>query len=272
MSIRIKFLRLLTGVILALSFILAIGFTAKASGIEYTDPDTGYKLIIQDDEDLITDSEEKALAETMKPALKYGHIMYVSNPSDNYHSESVAEFAGNIYYSKVHNESGTLLLVDFSEREIYVASDGNNYEVLTYSKAASIVDNVYRKFSDGNYYEGISLCMEQIISVLSGQKIAQPMKHISNAILSILVGMIVCAIIVTSTMGIKKASAKDVLNTVKVKMTNPKVSTIKTDTTKTYIGGSGGGGGGFFSGGGGGGFSGGGGGGGFSGGGAGHKF
>lgn len=277
MSIRKRMVRLGVVLTLMLSFVLVFCFSVKAENIEYKDPETGNRLIIWDNADLLTDSEEQRLAETMKPALKYGHIMFFSNPEENYHSDNVGSFAGTTYYSLFHNESGTMFIVDFVDRDLYIASAGKNYEVINTPKANTITDNVYKKFSNGDYYNGITLCMEQIITVLNGEKISEPMKYISNAILSLLIGMIVCAIIVTATMGIKKAKITDILQTVKVNLKSPKAATTKTKTTKTYIS-SGGGGGGGFSGGGGGGFSGGGGGfsggggGGFSGGGGGHKF
>ena len=46
--------------------------------VEYTNSDTGYKIIIEDDADLLTDDEESKLVTAMKPITKYGNAYYLA--------------------------------------------------------------------------------------------------------------------------------------------------------------------------------------------------
>lgn len=278
---RQKSQKLLIGIFsVVLAMLLSLLFAGSAHAYDYSDPDTGHRIIIDDGANVLSEAEIGMLAEDMKPALAYGHILFVT--SEEAHSSDIRYFAGSIYHSYFANgESGTMVIIDFYNRDFYIFSDGKNYDVLTKAKAQIITDNNYKSLSNADYYEGARNTFAQIISVLGGERIAEPMKHICNAILSILLGMLICAIIIGATMGVKKAPPIDLVRMAVVNLFNVKAVTKKTTTTKTRVssgsgGGffSGGGGsssGGGFSGGGGGGFSGGGGGG-FSGGGGGHKF
>ena len=288
MSIKMhgrKSLKVIIGLFaVVFTMLLSLLFAGTAMAYDYTDPDTGNRIIIDDGAGVLTDAEIRMLAEDMKPALEYGHIMFVT--ADEAHSSGINYYAASIYHSYFSNGvSGTMVIIDFYDRDFYIFSDGKNYDVLTTAKANVITDNNYKSLSKADYYEGARNTFAQIITVLGGGRIAEPMKHISNAILAILLGMLICAIIIGATMGVKKAPPVDLVKMAAVNLFNVKAVTKKTTTTKTRVSSGGGGGGGFFSsggggsssggggfsGGGGGGFSGGGGGG-FSGGGGGHKF
>lgn len=249
-------------------FLLA-PFYVKAGVIKTTDPETGRGIVIADEADLLTDAEERALMEVMEPALKYGNIMFQS--SGERHTDSTQYFAEAKYKEHFGYGSGTCLLIDMYKREIFIFSDGDNLKAVTNAKASSITDNCYKYASDGDYYTCAEQCFQQIIAVLSGARINEPMKNVSNIILAILIGMTACAGIVMGTMRVKKASSRDILQTVQNNMLPAQVDIKKTGETRIRNISSSSGGGGGFSGGGGGGFSGGGGGG-HSGGDGGHRF
>ena len=101
--------------------------------------------------------------------------------------------------------------------------------------------------------------MEQVYTLLDGGKISQPMKYISNAILSVIIAMLINFIIVMTYAHPRKPSTRQLLNGTytNVQVNNP--STRFVNQTRTYSPqSSGSSGGGHSSGGGGGGHSGGG--------------
>ena len=228
---------------------------------------TTNKLIIEDDANLLSEEEEKRLEDVMSPLTEYGYIVFKSIDDNDL---SVEAYAANYYYNHFGNESGTMFLIDMDNRKIYICSAGSNYEVITDKKAEIITDNVYRYASDGDYYGCAEKAFMQIDNLLSGQKIAEPMRYISNVVISLVLGFLLTFMYVLTTMRIKKASRKKILNASEASVVFANVVGTKTGTHKVYSpvessssGGSSGGG---FSGGGGGG------GGGFSGGGGGHSF
>jgi len=220
----------------------------------------GHTLLIEDDANLLTPEEEEKLKEKMKPLTKYGHIVFKSisiNPNG-----STKEFANNFYYSKFGNESGTIFIIDMDERMIWIVSAGENYKTVTDSKADIITDNIYKYASRKEYYECAYNAFDQIETILDGGKIAEPMRHISNAVVAIVLAFFVNFFIVLGASKIKKANAAEIIKNCDVEFEASNVSGSKTGTHKVYSpvsessggssGGGGGGGGGGFSGGGGG--------------------
>ena len=58
--------------------LFALPARADGSFFVYTNPQTGYSIYIEDGEDLLTDSEETALIEDMKPITEFGNAGFVS--------------------------------------------------------------------------------------------------------------------------------------------------------------------------------------------------
>jgi uncharacterized protein len=63
------------------------------------------------------------------------------------------------------------------------------YEVLTSSRANSITNNVRNYLTRGEYYAAAQKAYSQMNSLLHGNRIAQPMKHLSNACIALMVGL-----------------------------------------------------------------------------------
>lgn len=220
----------------------------------------GHTLLIEDDANLLTPEEEEKLKEKMKPLTKYGHIVFKSISTNPKYSTK--EFANDFYYSKFGNESGTIFIIDMDKRMIYIVSAGENYKHITDSKADIITDNIYRYASRKEYYECAEKAFEQIGIVLDGGKIAEPMRHASNVVISIVLAFFINFFIVLNASKLKKAANSEVLKNCDIAFEAGNVSGAKTGTHKVYSppsssssggsSGGGGGGGGGFSGGGGG--------------------
>jgi len=220
---------------------------------------TGYSLVIEDDANLMSEDELDKLRADMQPLTEYGNIIFKSI-SENYTSTSA--YASNFYHERFSTASGTLFLIDMDNRYIYIFSDGSNYKSLTTDKANIITDNAYKYASDARYYECASLAFSQINTILNGGKIAEPMRHASNIFIALTLAFFINFFIVLASTTIKKASAKEVLNTALIDFTVGDIIINQTgqrrefsplsDSSGGSSGGGGGGGGGHSSGGGGG--------------------
>lgn len=239
-------------------FLLFVGINVKAITLPaYTNEETGYQVIVEDDAELLSDSEASKLMEDMKPITKYGNVMFKSI-SDNYTSAS--SYASIYYHEKFGTASGTMFLIDMDNRMIYIFSDGENYKYITSDKGDIITDNVYTYASDQEYYECASIAFEQIYTILEGGKIAEPMRYISNVFIALTVAFFTSFIVVLINTSIKKAGNAEILKTCDISFKMADVNAVKTGQTRRYSpqsdsssgGGGGGGGGGGSSGGGGG--------------------
>lgn len=233
----------------------------------YTNEQTGYSVWIDDSANLLSEQEEAALCTDMQPITAFGNVLFVSVSENPY---SAASYAEDYYYMRCPGESGTLFLIDMDNRVIQIYSDGSVYRVITADYAYTITDNVYRYASSGSYYQCAGKAYEQIYALLQGQKIAQPMKYISNLFLALLLALLVNYFLVRLLSRARKPSRREQLGHVPIRWDGRNLRKNLISQKKVYISSdsgssSGGGGGGHSSGGGGGG-------GGHSGGGGGHRF
>ena len=168
-----------------------------------------YELIIEDDANLLSSNEKQMLEEKMRPLLEYGNIAFKSIDNNPY---SFAEkYASNYYHSKFQTESGTLFLIDMQTRNIYIFSDGANYRVITKDKAYIITDNIYTYASNERYYQCAYNAFDQIETLLKGGKILEPMRYITNALVSITIGSFIAFYIAIKMTSIKRVTDKELI-------------------------------------------------------------
>ena len=232
----------------------------------YVEKVNNYKVLIEDDENLIDESKIKSLAKEMSKLTEYGNIAFKSTSVT---TSSTEYYARNYYHDKFGTESGTLFLIDMNNRKIYIFSDGYNYKYITKDKSLIITDNTYKYASRGDYYTCSVEAYKQMGIVLSNGKIAEPMRYISNALISITIGSFIAFYIAIKMTQIKKVQDVELLKCINSHLILSNIDANVIGSHRVYSpvsdGGSSGGG---SSGGGGGG----GGGGGSSGGGGGHSF
>ena len=225
------------------------------------------KCVIEDDADLLTEEEERRLFDQMMPLTEFGVIAFKTINENN---STTPDYASDFYHSTFGTQSGTLFIIDMDNRQLYIFSDGSNYNIITSNKAYSITDNVYRYATNEEYFECASKTFEQINALLNGYKIAEPMRYISNGFIAIILAAFINFFIIMSKSKLKKSSDSEMLKGCKVKFDVTDIKGHQIGTRRVYSPPSDSGGSGFGSSGGG--FSGGGGGGGSSGGGGGHGF
>ena len=259
--------KLINFLLLVFTFMF-LSMNVNASNTEYINEDTNYKLIIEDDANLLNDEEINKLEDEMIALTKYGNIAFKTIKENN---TSTNLYASDYYHKNFDTSSGTVFLIDMDNRKIYIFSDGYNYTIINNNKANIITDNIYMYASKENYYECASKAFEQMNTLLEGGKISEPMRYISNALISLVVAFLINIIVVLKSTKISRAESKEVLNNCNISFKVDNIVGKKTGVDRVYSpvsessGSSGGG-----SSGGGGGSSGGGGG--SSGGGGGHSF
>lgn len=218
----------------------------------------GYRVLISDDADLLTDSEEASLLEIMTELSQYGNVGFKTTYFPT--SSSTSSYARQYYHSTFGTDSGTVFLIDMKNRNIWIFSDGYMYTVLTTSYADTITDNVYKLASAADYYSCAYKVYSQELQLFKGQRIAQPMKYIGNALIAVALAMLANFFIAKLTTSNGKAQRREIISKLHVNthITSPQVRHVSTtrryspQSSDSSSGGGGGGGGGGSSGGGGG--------------------
>lgn len=169
---------------------------------------TGYRVIIEDDANLLSDYEEEKLLARMKNITEYGSVAFKTINENNM---STKYYIKEYYYNKFKVSSAIVFLIDMDNRNIWIHSNGDIYNVITSDYADIITDNVYKYASDREYFECADRAFEQIFALLEGKEIAHPMKYICNILLALVVSFLINYIIVISISKMKKAKDKELM-------------------------------------------------------------
>lgn len=205
--------------------------SAAPSAITWSNQETGYYIILEDDADLLSVSEKSQLAAKMQEITVYGNAAFKSVSYNNY---TAADFAENYYHKLFGQESGTLFLVDMDNRELYLFSDGSVNSVITSAYANTITDNVYRYASNSDYFQCAFTAFEQIHTLLSGHRIAQPMKYISNALLALILAALINYFAVRLCSASPKPGSNEILKSISASFSFTNAKSILLNKTKTY--------------------------------------
>lgn len=246
----------------------------QQDGVRYENPETGYQIMILDELDFLSPSEETKLIEDMMPVTEFGNIIFWSTDEPTFDE---IEQASKKRYELYGFESAGIFAINDDARKVTFQSYGKIYEFVNPSLARSITDNVSHYASTGDYYSCAQETFYEVNEVLHGNSIAEPMKYISFIVIALMLSFV---IIVGIAFGkifnpLARADEEQALLVGKGDLVSGEVRVVKTGSqTRTWvivlihillsIGKSGGGGGSSSSGGGGGGGSSGGGGGGSS--------
>ena len=207
------------------------GNADRNSGTVYTNSETGYSVIIEDDASLLSNDEKIQLAETMKDITPYGDVAFKSIDYNPYSTETYIER----YYNSIFGTgSGTVFLIDMDNRNIWIYSDGSIYSTITTAYANVITDNVYTYASDKDYFTCANKAFIQEAALLQGRRISQPMKYISNSLLAIAIAILINYFIVRQTSRVRKASDNEIVNGVFANNAFNNVSVNFIRQTRTY--------------------------------------
>ncbi|MCR5483727.1 MAG: TPM domain-containing protein [Bacilli bacterium] len=172
---------------------------------------TSYKLFIDDKKELLTSSEEELLFSDMEKLAPYGNIGFLSISSD---AGSETTIATNFYVSNFGETNGVIFMINMQTRQLTIRafSTQASVDLISSNKVDSILANVYRYASKGDYYTCAKNVFNQCYTVITGESIFEPMKIASNAILAFSISSFILYIYVLSSSSIKKASNKEIMN------------------------------------------------------------
>ncbi len=220
-------------------------FPAAVSSAEesYTDPvtigsradltwlntGTGFGVYMEDNASLLSEEERtRLISESMAPVTAYGNAGFISTTTNSSDTES---YAKERYQQLFGADSGTLLVVDMNRRVIALHSDGEIYSTIDRNTADTIMDNVYEKASEGDYYGMASAVFSQVLRKLAGGRISQPMKYITNAFIAVIIALLVNYLLVRKRSLAFAPSRKEILDALERR---EKVSNTQVELRSTF--------------------------------------
>ena len=229
-----------------LIFILIILFIAitKSSATE-----TNYKVIIEDDADLLTATEEAELKKQMTVLTEFGNVLFKTTSGSTSYSKSL-KYIQDYYYSILQNKPGVAFYIDMHARQVCACATGGLDKIITNGKCDSIMDNIYKYASKEQYFKCAEETFSQMNILLNGGKIAESMKYICNAFVAVMISFFASYGFFSLFRGNKKASNQDLIDECDVTLNTTPIIVTKTGQHSVYSppssssGGSSGGGGG----------------------------
>ena len=157
-------------------------------GLEYSNPDTGFRAVVIDELGLMTSAEQEQLLEDMKAITKYGNAAFWS--TDTYTSQEVEQ--ARLKRRELFGlTSGTIFVVNMGVRKISLQNYGYIESLLPSSYANTITNNVRNYATRKDYYGCASRAFSQVLTLMEGNRIAQPMKYMSNASIALMLGLMI---------------------------------------------------------------------------------
>lgn len=197
----------------------------------YVNTTTNYRIYIEDRAELLTEGQRQELSQAMEGITVYGNAAFLTTDTNAASTESLAR---SYYRERFGTDSGTVFVIDMDNRNIWIHSDGAVYQVITSAYADTVTDNVYRYASDGDYYGCAREAFSEIYALLEGQRIAQPMKYISNALLAMILALFANFGLVICFTRLRKPGENALLSHIYRSFRFTKPNAIYTHQTKTY--------------------------------------
>lgn len=226
---EVMMLRRLWWMVAAVWF-LSFGFTAHAQ-TRYVNPDTGYEVVLEDDAQLLSPEEGNELVEKMREITRWGNVAL---KTIQINETSAREYVESYYRETFGSDSGTVFLIDVDNREIRLRNYGGVSKVITNGYSDTIMDNCYRYASREDYYECAEEVFREVAALLSGQRIAQPMKYVSNFLLAVIMAVLLNYFIMRKMSVHRRPKRRELLAgmTRHYVLSNPEAKYVRT--TKRY--------------------------------------
>ena len=148
--------------------------------LRYVSEKSGNTLVVQDGENLFSDSEIQQFIESAAGVMEYANVCILTSREHDYE-----RYAGQMNDRLFGDGTdSTTFMINMNPRMIYIYSEGKTKNILTSAKARSITDNIYRQASAGAYYECAAKALMQEARLLNGKGIWEPMKYIGDFFLA----------------------------------------------------------------------------------------
>lgn len=183
---------LLAALIALLPFAAAAGETA----LEKNEV-TGYQLVVDDEAGLIDRAELQSVLDAMRGITEYANVGFLTYPSggSSRNSATKAQEWGDRTFG--YQTRFTVFIIDMTNRHLDIYASKSLAGTLTAGVENSIADNVSKAATAGNYSKCAADAFTQILSILKGEKIATPMKYVSNAVLALIAAMLAAYLLIS---------------------------------------------------------------------------
>lgn len=223
-------MRKITALLIAL--LLCTAAVSALAELEYVNPDTGYRAVIQDDIDLLTNEEEQALMREMIPLTEKTNAAFWT--TDKAYSESKARNNAERKHIELFGNyvNGTVFMIDMNARYMFLDTEGWIQGVVRKELAEIITNNERGTVQAERYYSAARDVFTQVQRLVDGKRIREPMRYLSSAVIAMMGGLLASLILVLILRRYRVPSALNAARA-RIQMLVDKVNIA--DIEKTFI-------------------------------------
>lgn len=169
-----------------------------ADRVSESNETTGYQIVIEDNAGLLDAAEMTDILLAMREVSEYANVGLLTYPEgggSNAASATKAKEWGNSVFGAT--KRFTVFIIDMRARHLDIYASQPLAGTLTAAEENSIADNVYKLASAREYGKCARETFTQIAKVLRGEKIATPMKIISNVFTALIAAILLAYILIS---------------------------------------------------------------------------
>ena len=221
-----------------LIFILSISFMVKSN----VNP-------VVDDANLLSQNERNQLIENIEKFREKYSMDAVIVTSNDLKGKTPRDYADDYYdyngYGLGNNNSGLLLLIDMSDRKIWISTSGDAIEYFTDNRIDSIVSDISKYLSNEEYFDGCNIFLTDIQYYMESgipedqYTYSEEENNIKVVLIALaaatIVASLVCIVVVNSYKNTKSISSINYVDNNSIVFTRRRDTFVNTFTTKRKI-------------------------------------
>jgi len=166
------------------------------------------EVVVEDGAELLTDSEEQALAEMMQGLAEYGNVMFLSVDDNRI---SVKGYAEAHYHKKFGDQSGILFMIDTNNRDVFLYRCGKAAKKITAIDAKNIAGRVKTDAEQGAYFACAGKAFTQTERSIRGTRVSRITKYTCNICLGLLLAMLINFVAVNVSSKLQRTEDSELL-------------------------------------------------------------
>lgn len=163
---------------------------------------------VADNADLLTPDEESKLSQEAEKLRERGFDVVMLTMTGGYDGKGVVAYADDYFdyngYGIGSDRTGVLLLINMTERDIYVSTSGKAIRALTDYGIDRLLDEITPYFSDAEYARGFERFLEEMDYYVSAYENGTPVSveasadYFTAAIVCLVIGAVIALLITSS--------------------------------------------------------------------------
>ena len=163
------------------------------TGLTWKNSKTGFRVVIDDDIDLLTSAEERKLLEEMIPLTEYGSVALWSTRGEDADVQTQAEEKRRSLFGE---ESSCMLVINKASQRLSIHPGGSLAVLISAAQADRIVSRADKELARGHFFSAASDAFSRLAGLAGSTKSAASLRVFSTLFLALMIGLTLAGVFV----------------------------------------------------------------------------